>query len=315
MEQTQAQITIELLQETHYPQLQWLMNQHLSTLAPGWALPEHYIVSRLSHNPDQYSTDPWVSERMTLCAILRQRVVGVAHLLRYKAGPEVSGYCQNAGEIDWFLAVPHEQEAAEQFLAACQRQFATWQVRSESICPSLPVGPFVGVPDVWPHISSALERAGYWPDPEQIESIYEGTLDHVSPPGPPPVEGMTLQRTMGHVSSPYTTGVCFSALVEGERVGYCEIDTDLTRGGTLPSLHGWAELSEVFVEESWRRRGIATWLIQHAVAWHRPGGGTRMILSVEEEDEESAGRLYRGLGWQPFAKQKKVWKRDITSKQ
>jgi hypothetical protein len=121
-----------ILQETHYPQLQWLMNQHLSTLAPGWALPEHYIVSRLSHNPDQYITDPWVSERMTLCAILRQRVVGVAHLLRYKAGPEVSRYCQNAGEIDWFLAVPHEQEAAGQLLAACQRQFTTWQVRSTS---------------------------------------------------------------------------------------------------------------------------------------------------------------------------------------
>jgi hypothetical protein len=66
---------IELFQPAHLPQMQTLVNAHLSTLAPGWALPEQFLASRLQRDPGEFVVDPWVTARVTLCAIERQRVV------------------------------------------------------------------------------------------------------------------------------------------------------------------------------------------------------------------------------------------------
>jgi hypothetical protein len=92
----------------------------------------------------------------------------------------------------------------------------------------VPVGPFVGVPDVWPHIANTLERAGYHPraGKEGEEIVYGGPLDAALPQGSPPVAGVTLRRMMGTID-----GARFVALVDGEVVGQCECATDLTRGG------------------------------------------------------------------------------------
>lgn len=103
-------------------------------------------------------------------------------------------------------------------------------------------------------------------------------------------------------------GACFVALVNGEVIGMLECTTDLTRGGTLPALRGWGLLSEVEVNMAWRRRGVGTWLVQQAVAWHQLGGGQLMILSVTPEDEEAgAGRFYQRLGWQVLIRQRTGW--------
>jgi GNAT superfamily N-acetyltransferase len=299
-------VVIEPFQEAHLFRVQLLINMHLSTMAPGWGLPEAFIARCLHRNPYQETTDPWVRERMTLCALQKQRVVAAAHLLRYGNGPEVNPYYQNAGDLAWFLVWPNASEAAAALLAAARRQFAAWQVTHEYAWDAgVPVGPFVGVPDAWPHISRALEAAGYAPrtGKKGEESVYGGSLDVALSGDTPPVAGLTLQRVMGKID-----GACFLALVDGEVVGQCECATDLTRGGMLPALRGWGELSEVEVQEPWRRRGIGTWLVRQAVAWHHLGGGTHLIFAVLPEDEEAgAGRFYQRLGWQVLVRQRKGW--------
>jgi GNAT superfamily N-acetyltransferase len=297
-------VMIEPFQEAHLFRVQLLINMHLSTLAPGWGLPEVFIARCLHRNPYQETTDPWVQERMTLCALQKQRVVAAAHLLRYGSSPEVNPYYQNAGDLAWFLAWPNASEAAATLLTAARRQFAAWGVTREYTWDAgIPVGPFVGVPDVWPHIALALETAGYAPRAGKEELVYGGPLDAALPGGAPPVAGLTLRRVMGKID-----GACFLALVDGAVVGQCECATDLTRGGTLPALRGWGELSELEVSEVWRRRGIGSWLVRQAVAWHRLGGGERMVLSVTPEDEKAgAGRFYQRLGWQVLVRQSTRW--------
>lgn len=306
MLQNSSMLIIEPLQDIHLPQVQVLVNMHLSTMVPGWALPETFIASRLQRNPGQSIIDPWVRKRTTLCAVLKQRVVAAAHLLRYGTGPEVSRWYQNTGDIAWFLAWPDAGEAAAALLAAARRQFTAWEVSREYAWDAgLPISPFVGVPDVWPHIASTLEMAGYHPRADKAgeEIVYGGPLDQALPPAIPPVAGMTLRRTMGTI-----TGARFVALVDGQEVGQIECGTDLTLGGALPALRGWGEISELQVSESWRNRGIGTWLVQQAVAWHRLGGGERMILAVMAEDEVAgAGRFYQRLGWYVLVRQRKGW--------
>ncbi|HEV7129639.1 MAG TPA: hypothetical protein VGN32_19555, partial [Ktedonobacterales bacterium] len=71
----------------HLPQLGELINAHLGLLVPGWALTGDCIASHLQRHPGQAITDPWVSERTTLCALEGPRLVAAAHLLRYGVDP------------------------------------------------------------------------------------------------------------------------------------------------------------------------------------------------------------------------------------
>jgi hypothetical protein len=82
-------VSIMPLQREHLPQVQRLINTHLSAMVPGWALSAAFIARRLQRNPAQDTLDPWVRACTALCAIARQRVVAAAHLLRYGDGPEV----------------------------------------------------------------------------------------------------------------------------------------------------------------------------------------------------------------------------------
>ncbi len=307
MVQHDSHVVIEPFQETHLFRVQLLINMHLSTMVPGWGLPEAFIARCLHRNPYQETTDLWVRERVTLCALQKQRVVAAAHLLRYGNGPEVNPSYQNVGDLAWFLAWPNASEAATALLVAARRQFAAWEVTREYAWDAgVPVGPFVGVPDVWPHVALALETAGYHPraGKEGEEMVYGGPLEAALPPGSPPIAGLTLRRMMGTID-----GARFVALVDGEAISQCECATDLTRGGALPALRGWGELSELEVSAAWRNRGIGTWLVRQAVAWHRLGGGERMILTVTPEDEVAgAGRFYERLGWRVLVRQRKGWR-------
>jgi GNAT superfamily N-acetyltransferase len=306
MDQNHSMVLIEPVRDTHLEQVQALINVHLSTMVPGWVLPVTFISIRLDRNPGQYIIDPWVRERVALCALQKQRVVAAAHLLRYGNGPEVSQWYQNVGDLAWFLAWTNADEAAKALLSAARRQFTAWGVTREYAWDAgLPLGPFVGVPDVWPHVANTLEMAGYRPRAGITgeEIIYGGPLNTALSATAPPVVGLTVQRSMGKID-----GARFIALVDDQEVGQCECATDLTQGGALPALRGWGELSELTVSEAWRNRGIGTWLVQQAVSWHRLGGGERMILAVTAEDEAAgAGRFYQRLGWQVLVRQRKGW--------
>ncbi len=296
---------IERIGPAHLPQLQALVNAHLSTLAPGWALPEQFIASRLRRDPGESVVDPWVIARVTLCAIERQRVVAAAHLLRYGSGAEVNGPYRNVGEIAWFLAWPDAGPAAAALLDAANAQFIRWGVSKVwGWEGGLPVGVFSGVPDVWPHIAAALTAAGYRPDPAAAreEAIYGGRLDQIPPPADPPIAGMTIRRSTGLL------GTRFIAAIDGQDVGYCDCVSDLTQGGALPALRSWAELAELEVREPWRNRGIGTWLVQHAAAWLRLGDCDRIILAVAVEDEAAgAGRFYERRGWRALVRLQRGW--------
>jgi GNAT superfamily N-acetyltransferase len=234
----------------------------------------------------------------------RRRVVAVAHLLRYGAGPEINPAYHNLGEIDWVFAWPDAKEATEALFAAADRQFAAWGVREAWVHGGTLVGPFVGIPDVWPHIALFLRAAGYEPAEDQDEMIYGGRIEHIALPGESPIPGLTLQRASGLL------GTRFTVWLEDQRIGHCECVLDLTEGDALPALRGWAELAEIEIEPQCRRRGIGTWLVQHAVEWLRFGRCDRIILAVSAEAEASgADRFYQRFGWSRLARQTKQWKR------
>jgi GNAT superfamily N-acetyltransferase len=297
-------IQIELFHPDHLPQLQDLVNTHLSVVVPGWSLPADYIARHLRRNPGQYVIDPWVLERMTLVALEKERVVAAAHLLHYGTHDAVGEYLKNAGDIAWLLAWPEHDNAATPLLRVCHEQMRAWAVpRILAWDSHLPVPLFVGIPEVWPHLARLFTSAGYRPIPEREEALYGGRLAAVPLPARAPVDGLRLRRVLRD-----DRGVAFVALVNHQEVGWCECDTNLSRGGELSALHGWAELTEMFVDANWRSRGIGSWLVQHAVEWLRLAGCDRIAFSVARDDEQNgAGHFYQRFGWHTFVRWQQGW--------
>ena len=92
-----------------------------------------------------------------------------------------------------------------------------------------------GVPDTWPHIAAILRRAGYAPEPEREELLYGGRIDHLDPPPTPPIEGFVLARRRCDFAPQ------FGAELSGETMGLFDVGPDVTAGGVLPALAGWAD--------------------------------------------------------------------------
>lgn len=291
---------VQPFESSHLPQLLDLVNLHLGAVVPGWALSGAFLAEHLERDYTEPLTDPWVEERATLCAVDGNRLLAVAHLLRYGEGGEVGESYRGAGEIDWFVALPGRGEASTSVLASAREHFANWKVRREYGWTSgLPTVPMIGVPESWPHIAAVLEDTGYGPEPgHHREAIYGGKLGDVPVPSEPPVAGLAVRRTVG------SWGTRFSAVTGSEEVGFCEVMPDVTRGGLLPSLRGWADLQEIWVREEWRDRGIGGYLIRHAVVWLRLAGCDRIVFNVAAPNEAAgAGRFYRRFGWEVFVRE------------
>ncbi len=240
-------------QSFHLDQLQYLINSHLGSLIPGWALPSEYIASCLERNPNEFVTDPWVCERKTLIAMKNDRVCAAAHILRYRKDSPAEG----RGEIDWFVCWPKEVEAGQVILSTAVQQLDSWQTRAPLAGCNLPVPVFSGVPESWQHIIELFKRAGFTPGHDEAEAIYGGRLASVEPPEEVPLPG--IAREMGEF------GTRFVARLNNASVCCCECYTDLDQGGRLPAMTPWTELSEIATREDCRGQGIGTWVVKHAV--------------------------------------------------
>ena len=293
-------VQIAPLDRSHLPQVLALVNSHLSTAIPGWSLTPDYFWERLKSEPQEYITDPWVVERKSIVGIVRDRVCAAAHLRRYGDDTRWKG----VGEIAWILFWPEEREAGVAVMTECRRQMNAWQVVDEQISGPLPVPVCVGIPDVWPHISGLVEQFGYSANEDVDESVYGGTLNGISALGESPVSDVTIHRDAGKF------GTRFVARLDGHDIAHCECIADLTEGGQLPALAGWAELSELETSEAMRNQGVGSWVVQHAVEWLRLARCERIVLSVARDDEKAgAGRFYKRFGWMPLVRQKH-WRRQ-----
>ena len=155
-------IRLEPYHTAHLPQLQSLVNSHLGTVVPGWGLPKHFIHDRLERHPEQHVIDPWVSERVTLCALQAGRVVAAAHLLHYADSAEVVMHYRGGADIAWLLTLPTVTEAADLLLKEVLRHTQVWNAsRITAFDAGLPVPALVGIPTVWPHIRDLLLRHGF----------------------------------------------------------------------------------------------------------------------------------------------------------
>jgi ribosomal protein S18 acetylase RimI-like enzyme len=92
------------------------------------------------------------------------------------------------------------------------------------------------------------------------------------------------------------------AELDGRVVGFHEVQSDLTAGGTLSRLAGWADVWELHVDPAHRRRGIGAWLVGHAADRLRLARADRVLsCSVLGEDDDEIAFL-RAMGWRELTR-------------
>jgi GNAT superfamily N-acetyltransferase len=266
-------------------QITSLVNAHVGAVVPNVSVSVSGLLSQLEREPGEYVVDPWVTDRLTVVAELRERVVAAAHLLRYAADERVSPDYRDAGEIRWLVCLPdaphwRDAEAAgATLLAACLAQLERWSVRVRYADGALPAPGVYGVPEQWPHLRALYERAGFVP--QRAETVHVARV-----PGlrrvPAPLPGLTTRRSLG------ASGTRIAAHRGDERVGYIEVES-LDEAPRTQGTRTWADIGNLWVAEGERRRGVATWLLGEAADWLDLGGVTRLLgYTVPEDDAEAA---------------------------
>jgi GNAT superfamily N-acetyltransferase len=239
-----------------------------------------------------------VSERATLVAEQRGRVVAAAHLLRYAADERVSGSYRDAGEIRWLAFRPDEEDAADVLVAAALAQFERWGVAKQYADGALPAPGLYGVPEQWPHVRVLYERAGFVHD-GRVEVVLVARLADLARPAPP--AGLALARSVG------TNGTRFSALAGDAVVGLVEVET-LGDGQRVPRGGGLADVGNLHVAEPFHRRGVASWLLGEAAAWLELGGVERLLDYASLDDEPCRAFLERA-GFRELTRAARGWRR------
>lgn len=287
-------------------QLTGLVNAHLAAVLPGASISVQGLLSHLEAEPGEFIVDRWVAERHTLVADQDNRIVAAAHLRRYTDGPTVGPTYAGAGEIAWFCCYPDApfwsgaEEAGWALLQAAVAQLDTWRVCQAYADGSLPVPSVYGVPDAWPHISGLYARAGFTPGRE--ETILVCPVADLPPRTP---HAWTVTRQLG------INGVRFSAMLEGQRLGYLEVDT--TDNGSRFGRPAHADIGNLWVEETYRRRGVAASLLAEVAWWLRLAGSTSLVTYLSEDSPKSERRFYEAAGFEVLTRTRRGWTRGPVS--
>ncbi|MCY7401327.1 MAG: GNAT family N-acetyltransferase [Nocardioides sp.] len=280
-----------------------LVNAHVSAVVPGAAVSVNTLMSQLEREPGEYVVDPWVRERCTLVAVQRGRVVGAAHLLRYTDDESASESYRGSAEIRWLVhavrapLLPDAEEAAHTLITACLARLAGWRPTTVHADGALPAPGVYGIPEQWTHVRALLVGAGFAPTQpsEQVLLARVEVLRSSVPAG----GDWSVRRSVG------VNGTRFAAVEAGVELGYVKVDTVLGAPGRTPS-DGWADVGNLWVDESRRRRGVGRWLVGQAADWLALGG-VRRVLSYVADGEDAELAFHQALGFTVLTRTERGW--------
>jgi GNAT superfamily N-acetyltransferase len=263
-----------------------LVNAHIAAVVPAVAVSVSGLMSQLEREPGEFIVDPWVTERVTLVAEQRQRVVAAAHLLRYADDARVSETYRGSGEIRWLVYWPDAPYwpdatlAANALADACLGQLRRWGVSRLYADGALPAPGVYGVPEQWPHILNVYQQAGFRDEKSRLETIFlapVSALPRISQLAPGPATSAEPRRTLG------INGTRISAVLGDQVIGYIEVES-LDESPRTLRTQGWADVGNLEVGSSYQRTEVGPWLLAQAADWLDLGGTTRLLSYADADD-------------------------------
>jgi GNAT superfamily N-acetyltransferase len=285
-----------------------LVNAHVQAVMPGVSVPPNAVHGQLERDASEFIVDPWVDARRMLVAEERGRVVAAALLYRYSTDERVGESYRGTGSIEWFVYWldasfwPDASAGGAALMQRCIEQLSDWNVAAMHAGGGLPAPAVYGIPDCWPHIAELYERSGFRHS-GRIEVILVAKVADIPRPDAP-IGGLELRRAFG------INGTRFSAVHDGQPIGFVEVESDLTRGGTRARFAGWSDIGNLEVDDEFQRRGVATWLLGHAASWLEIGRVDR-LLAYGWPEEEAKLAFLRGCAFKELTRTRRGWTRPV----
>lgn len=245
-------------------------------------------------------------------------MVAAALVSRFRDADDVGPALRGAADLRWLVFRPEApvgnpwwsdgHAASEALLAGWLDECRQDGVRRVHADKALPVPGVHGVPEQWPHVRDLLLRHGFAPDSTLTTAIHVLPLDQLAEPGPPPVDGLVVRRSVG------INGVRLAAFAgpDGERVGYVEVAT-LETADRLPRGGGLADIGNLRVAEGPRRVEVANWLVRHAAAWLRLGHVDRLLHYTDVAAAHDLG-LAAATGFIEVARTTRGWQLELAAR-
>lgn len=332
-----SSLTVRTFRREDRDQLTELVNSHIAAVAPGAGVSVNTVISSLERRPDEYVTDPWVAERVTLVVELHRRIVAAAHLLRYRDDPEVGADYRDTGHLAWSVHLPSTDttdiseapavtatadragspeahspaavmdsppydesgRAATLLMSAALTQLDRWRVRARLADGQLPAPGVYGVPEQWPHIRAALERAGFV-HTGGTEILLLAPLHDLPDPGrAAPLPGLTAHRTLG------AHGTRLTARLGSEELAYVELDTTLDRPERHARSGRTADLADFDVRED-AHPELFPWLLGRARAWLALCGTDQLLTYVTPDETDDLAAL-TAVGFHELTRTARGW--------
>ena len=211
---------------------------------------------------------------------------------------------RDTADLRWllhWLDEPVWPDASAAGLAVAEAAVAVlrrWQVRRMGADIGLPAPGVYGVPEQWPHVRALLASVGFVRG-ERRELVYLADVEQLRR-CVPPLPGLAVVRTLG------VAGTRLTARLDGEALGYVEVDTSIGGAARITALDGWADVGNLHVEPAHRRRGIGTWLLGEAADWLRLARVPRLLGYVTPEEMGCAALLER-VGFRHLTETAREW--------
>lgn len=289
-------------------QLTALVNVHVQAVVPGVSVSVNSVLRQLEREAGEFLVDTWVSERVTMVAEQRGRVVAAAYLCRYRSSADVAENYRDAGEIRWLLCWPDApfwpdaSGAGAALAAAAVGYLRRSGVRRLYADGALPAPGVFGIPEQWPHVRGLLAAAGFIAGSRTEIVLLADLADVRRPPAPPDCR---CARTVGGL------GTTFTAQRGGADIGMIEVCTLLGDSGRLAGHGGWADVANLCVAPQWRRRGVARWLLGQASEWLQLGHVDRLLDYVAPEETDHLA-FARSCGFGELTRTARTWEAPIT---
>src|SRR5919202_705326 len=306
------QVEVRPFRRSDREQVTRLVNAHAAAVVPGVVASVNTVLSQLEREPGEFVVDPWVLERRALVGEQGGSVAAAALLLRYRDDPDVGPAFRGVAEIRWLLFWPMApagnpfwqdgESAAQIVMAACLEQCARWGVGKVYADGALPLPGVYGVPVQWPHIERLYREHGFEAPSGAVEVLHLAQVDAMAEPGPPALPGLQVHRLVG------INGTRFTVSNEHASLGYIEVEIL-----DLPERHhrsgGLADIGNLFVTPSHRRRGVGTHLLRSAAAWLRLGRVDR-LLHYAAADRTAGIAFAESNGFREITRTRRGWPRS-----
>ena len=257
-------------------QLTALTNAHIAAVLPGVSLSVNTVLSQLEREPGEFIVDPLgggAGDARSRAAQPDRRGCASAALRRDTYGERFVPGRRRASVVSLLAGCA--------VLAGCHRCGGTsdggrdgradgWEVRIHYADGALPAPGVYGVPEQWPHVRDAYERAGFVHE-GRVEVVYIAEVDDLRPPGKSPLAGLEVRHPSGSTDADLCRGrPRGGGLYRGRRA------RRLGANGTEWWVGGYRQLRDQGGIPGNRGRGVARWTRGRLVATSPSRQGARL---------------------------------------